>query len=134
MKDIKKINSSDVQILEELMVRTISAIDICTDLICNATAYLCYCEAKLKQAKSKALEEVSNKKISVSLSKDIINSDQDVLKWSEKYSIALAFVEWTKEKKDVLSKAYHMSKDMYNKTLNIDFISKRNKQEIYYDD
>lgn len=106
------------------MIKCVNAMDICTDLICNATVYSCYCESKLKKAKADAIEERLTKKTQTTVIKDIIYNNKEIIKWTELYSVSMSFIEWLKEKKDVLSKTFHMMKDIYNKNTNINIINR----------
>ena len=101
-----------VSIADNLATITLAAADRCGDLLAQSTLYLSHCDATRRAAKSKAIKEASSRKVPSTIVKETVSDDEEFVKATNKYNIALAWHTWLENKHASLLKTHHLCKDL----------------------
>lgn len=105
----------DGPMAEHLATVTLKAADYCIDLLAQATLYLGHCDAQRKAIRSRAIKQMLSDKVPSTVAKEACADDEDYIRSTNDYNIALAWSTWLENKHDALLKTHHLCKDLIRK-------------------
>lgn len=105
----------DAPMAEHLATITLKAADHCIDLLAQATLYLGHCDAQRKSIRSRAIKQMLTDKVPSTVAKEACADDEEYIKATNNYNIALAWSTWLENKHDALLKTHHLCKDLIRK-------------------
>lgn len=106
----------DPAMAEHLATSTLRAADRCIDLLAQATLYLSHCDAQKRATRSRVIKALQDQKVPATIVKEVYADDEEYLRVTNIYNMALALSTWLENKHDALLKTHHLCKDLIRKT------------------